>query len=67
MLSLTSMPKNGKRWFCLRENYRVNEDVDHQFEEIVTTMLSKSEKERPSAEDLKILLTARKPEKMILN
>ena len=54
LLSFEKMPKSGKRWFQLRENYRVEAELgnDQMFESLISRMLSKNELERPSANQI---------------
>ena len=48
------MPKSGKRWFQLRENYQVEVEIgyDQLFEGLISRMISKNELERPSANQI---------------
>ena len=56
-MSLTPLPKNGKRWFKLRDNFQVElSRGDTEFEQLTSRMLSKTESERPTAADVKIFM-----------
>ena len=54
LLSFEKMPKSGKRWFQLRENYQVEAEIGHDqlFEGLISKMISKNELERPSANQI---------------
>ena len=48
------MPKSGRRWFQLREDYRVEAELcnDQLFESLISRMIAKDELERPSANQI---------------
>ena len=54
LLSFEKMPKSGKRWFHLRENFQVEAEIGHDqlFEGLISRMISKNELERPSANQI---------------
>lgn len=54
LLSFEKMPKSGRRWFQLREDYRVEAELgnDQLFESLISKMISKDELERPSANQI---------------
>ena len=54
LLSFEKMPKSGRRWFQLREDYRVEAELgnDQLFESLISRMIAKDELERPSANQI---------------
>ena len=48
------MPKSGKRWFQLREDFQVEAEIgnDLLFESLISRMISKNELARPSANQI---------------
>lgn len=58
LMVLGVLPKNGKRWFKLRDNFKVevNRADNAEFEQLTSRMLSKLESERPAACEIKKFL-----------
>ena len=54
LLSFEKMPKSGKRWFQLREDFQVEAEIgnDLLFESLISRMISKNELARPSANQI---------------
>ena len=66
-MSLSPLPKNGKRWFQLRDNFQVELDRgDIDFEHLTSRMLSKTESERPTAKDIKTFMQEVKEREKLL-
>ena len=51
-LTLEHIPKNGRKWFQLRSDYKFECLTDLEFGETVTEMILSEESKRPKAKDL---------------